>query len=119
MLDLEPIKARLAAASPGPWQWFGSQGEVGTFGMLSTKGSAMLQIKQANQFPIDAEMCLIEQAPIDLAALVAEVERLQALIANHRDYCECDELNACGYVYAATKCKACAALYREVENVES
>jgi hypothetical protein len=85
MLDLESIKARLAAATPGPWQWFGSQGEVGTFGMLSTKGSAMLQIKQANQFPIDAEMCLIEHAPADMTALVAEVERLRAAMDEEDD----------------------------------
>jgi hypothetical protein len=55
MLDLDPIKARLAAATPGPW------------------------VYSCN------DAYLIANAPTDLAALVAEVERLRAAIKSHLD----------------------------------
>ncbi len=61
MLNLAPIKARLAAATPGPW----SVAEIGGF---QTTG-----LKEDDE--------LIVNAPADLAALVAEVERLRAKVA--------------------------------------
>ena len=78
MLDLQPIKDRLAAASPGPWQWFGNESAAGTtYGALSTNGQGLLEIRQADRFSIEADLRLITHAPQDIAALVAEVERLR------------------------------------------
>lgn len=92
MLDLGPIKDRLAAASPGPWQWFGNESAAGTtYGVLSTNGQALLEIRQADRFPIEADLRLVANAPADLAALVAEVEWLRAEIQDHRDSLDTDD----------------------------
>lgn len=64
MLDLQPIKSRLAAATPGPWRF----------------------TKIRPQPNPDAD--LIANAPQDLAALVAEVERLRDGI---KKYCDVTE----------------------------
>lgn len=82
MLDLQPIKARLAAATPGPWtaspnvqpRGVAAVAEVNTVLVLS---SGPLYGSPAQ----DAD--LIANAPTDLAALVAEVERLRAAIETH------------------------------------
>ena len=79
-LDLEPIKERLAAATPGPWKakedsWDGYSVVIDDSG----PGVSIIaeQIGQGeDEGRGDAEM--IAHAPSDLAALVAEVERLRA-----------------------------------------
>jgi hypothetical protein len=121
-LDLEPIKARLAAATPGPWVWVDhngapeyAQGEItdGKGNPLEWGGRCGIE-SEANaptedddlsdpkwsgpvdvltvlgpveddeddgvyEIPIsDADAALIVNAPDDIAALVAEVERLRA-----------------------------------------
>ena len=82
-LDLAAIKARLAAATPAPWHcadedgyWFiyGSN----NFQVHNTSNSADLKTAEANRL-------LIENAPTDLALLIAEVERLRAAIVAWHD----------------------------------
>ena len=60
-LDLEPIKERLAAATPGPWDFHIIPPEIGGMGTGA-----------------DAEF--IANAPEDIAALIAEVERLRGQV---------------------------------------
>jgi hypothetical protein len=77
MLNLEPIKARLAAATPGPWE-IGEVCEDASRRFVSGAG-LIIATPRSWEGHYDAE--LISHAPSDLAALVAEVERLQALVA--------------------------------------
>lgn len=84
MLNLQPIKARLAAATPGPWtaspnvqpHGIAAVAEVNTVLVLSSGPLYGSPAQDAN---------LIANAPNDLAALVAEVERLREAIKAHRE----------------------------------
>jgi hypothetical protein len=82
VLDLDPIKARLAAATPGPWK-----AKIATFdnpgpeGIFSADDTWLFKFF-ACRYP---DLALVENAPTDLAALVAEVERLRAAIKSHLD----------------------------------
>lgn len=118
--DMEPIKARLAAATQGRWVWCdhgGAPEDAGSiFGGDGTprewSGRYSIEAEQPEpdeaewedkeeyavmvlgpvldeadpsdvyELPInDADAALIINAPSDLAALVAEVERLRAIVA--------------------------------------
>lgn len=68
MLNIEPIKARLAATTVRPW--------LLTF--ENFRGCTELPITEA-----DTDM--LRSASIDLAALVDEVQRLRDAIKAHRD----------------------------------
>lgn len=76
MLDLQPIKDRLAAASPWPWHWSRAKPwayvarlhDIYIFGDLAAPSSTQQD---------EADADLIANAPSDLTALVAEVERLE------------------------------------------
>lgn len=68
MLDLDPMKERVDKATPGPWT--NKRYRVGTVATDWTVGTC----NGLN----DAE--LIAHAPTDLAALIAEVERLRAQV---------------------------------------
>jgi len=79
--DLDAIKARLAAATPGPWEtrflhrvWMRAREEPGNlmFGTGPTQDWA--------------DCDLMAHAPTDLAALVAEVERLHQAIRDLLPY---------------------------------
>jgi len=101
MTNLEPIKARLAAATPGPW-------ELCTFKTYpdeypndpDAKKENWIQISEANfqwslswcerrdfkrlDAPDFSDAQFIAHAPEDVAALVAEVERLRGVVERHR-----------------------------------
>ncbi|MCT1459888.1 hypothetical protein M3G03_10130 [Aestuariimicrobium sp. p3-SID1156] len=87
-LDLTPIKARLNAATPGPWENDGG-GEVGQHwsspkplaSIVSTEVSCMAYCYGGSAAGVirDEDADFIAHAPTDIAALVAEVERLQEL----------------------------------------
>lgn len=85
MLDLEPIKARLEAATAGPWCCESDWPMVyslapGQQGKFVASGLAGAQTK-ANRLPVaPPNMVFIAAAPTDLAALVAEVLRLRHVI---------------------------------------
>jgi hypothetical protein len=70
MLNLEPIKARLAAATPGPWAASSPWGELR---VVSAPNGPVSTANDAGGFN-NADF--IAAAPEDMAALVAEVERL-------------------------------------------
>lgn len=108
MLDLEPIKARLAAATPGPWSSCGdkckcrhvmsndfpiaevTKGDWGDdYPSVRLVGDSSLDLRaepymaQITYGNVPAEQFLanrafISSAPSDVAALLAEVERLRA-----------------------------------------
>ncbi len=117
MLDLEPIKKRLKAATPGPWEsdTTKNDGEYGNGGPDSHEGYSsyeiIVQIGEKVETLCDSvnashqmieedfggdengdwheawdeiarrNFDLIANAPTDLAALVAEVERLRTEVA--------------------------------------
>lgn len=94
MLDLTPIVARAEAARaawPGPWHPYRKVYEG--IGILSEGVVALSQGDRHEEVcwcsGDDAQRAataeFIADAPADLAALVAEVERLRAAIALHRD----------------------------------
>ncbi len=85
-LDLEPIKARLAAATPGPWGFHVLPQPVGiTVATIHSEQGPRETCWTVDLPPEiggmgtekDAEF--IANAPEDIAALVAEVERLRGL----------------------------------------
>jgi hypothetical protein len=73
-LDLEPIRARLAAATPGPWE-----AEHRGFEVYETHTAHGDLVAEASLQISDAE--LIAHAPADLAALADEVESLRRELA--------------------------------------
>lgn len=88
-LDLAPIKARLAAATPGPWTWVcHSTAGVSEWTVFDAADHALATNRHG--WRPDAEF--IAHAPTDIAALLAEVERLRAELAD--EYHTMDELTA-------------------------
>lgn len=81
MLDLEAIKARCEAATPGPW--------VNTGGRFpKINGGPIGGCDVATLFFADgADAAFIAHAREDVPALVAEVERLQKAVAAEREAC--------------------------------
>lgn len=85
MLDLHPIKTRLAAATPGPWRestyYLGDVVIRSKYGeersLLGTRCGTIPVVKE----PADATF--IAHSRADIEALVTEVERLRAKVANH------------------------------------
>lgn len=71
MIDLEAIKARLAAATSEPWKLLGGGEYIYPIGVLVTPDDGGVN---------DADAALIVNAPSDLAALIAEVERLREAV---------------------------------------
>jgi len=84
MIDLEPIKARLAnVATPPPWKAYGPDALGRTFvnreGATLDHAAIIADTGGGNRAARDAD--LIAHAPTDLAALIAEVERLRGQLA--------------------------------------
>ena len=76
-IDLEEIKGRLAAATPGHWM----HGHRHEAHWVDTKPDlTVLEICDVDSETAYADAELITNAPADIAALIAEVERLQAQI---------------------------------------
>lgn len=79
MIDLAPIKARLEAATKGEWE---------ASGPYVFKGKNCFIICDTDVFPQkinEDNAALIAHAPVDLKALVEEVERLRELLDCARD----------------------------------
>lgn len=84
-LDLEPIKARAAAATPGDWEclpW--EQAAGGTdWNVWGPKGSNQVKIDDLHgDFGSESDAQFIAHARTDIPALLAEVERLRADLGN-------------------------------------
>jgi hypothetical protein len=77
MLDLGPIKARLAAATPGPWRQMPSKNKGGVDRFVGPPGCDPVCGMSVINEKWGADMSLIANAPTDLATLVEEVERLR------------------------------------------
>ena len=84
-LDLAPIRARLEAATPGPWSEAGSvpraivaahNADINLLSLYTFGDGDGPYAVVASQ----DDAALIAHAPTDIAALLAEVERLQALV---------------------------------------
>lgn len=87
-LDLDPIRARLAAATPGPWfrRQIGTLApEVASHHTTTWYGSPCTEAVVIHGFhnDNDLDLDLIANAPSDMAALIAEVERLRTELADH------------------------------------
>jgi hypothetical protein len=118
-LDLEPIKKRLAAATPGPWKWCDGNGVPEDAGQVYLYKGGELELQdpyvfdgfyslwqhieieepegEAQEEPVISQIeyegyihemtiskedaALIAAAPTDIAALIAEVERLREQLA--------------------------------------
>ena len=87
MLDLEPIKARLAAATPGPWIYRNTC-EIWDpeRPVCEIEGASVVPLdNDVKVLPYGQDLNLIVNAPRDLAALIAEVERLRRQRAVDQD----------------------------------
>lgn len=76
---LEEIEARLAAATPGPWEWVPSTVEGGShvLGGAGEQGFPVLRTASA-AYALPRDAALIAHAPSDLTALVAVVKAVRA-----------------------------------------
>lgn len=86
LLDLEAIKARIAKATPSPWEWSIRPKRHMLVSPLSARGFLTVLETQGDveaDYPCakDADRDLIQYAP---TALVAEVERLRAELTAER-----------------------------------
>ena len=108
-MDLQPIEARLEAA-PEPEKWQVEEGWEGYRVFYKDDGPGDLPIAEEICQGTDSGEALAEfiaHAPGDIAALIAEVERLRgqidavrAAVANHPDPCEKhpdDDAVTCGW----------------------
>lgn len=102
MSRLDEIRARLAAATPGPWWrtggpelWFVEPAE----GDDVITGISRNQYHEIQSDRAGHDAALIASAPDDIAYLLAEVERLTGEVAKRGDYheplpedrCECGD----------------------------
>lgn len=93
-LDLKAIKARLAAATPGPWRSAWDDGDPNADVTIRSLAPGLDEcasyviVASWYDGPItlclEADAAFIAAAPSDVAALVAEVERLRALLSETR-----------------------------------
>lgn len=81
-LDIEAIKARAAAATPGSWCADPIEDEDVDWFVHSAAGPDFPIV--ARRVCVEADAEFIAHAPADIAALLAEVERLRGL---HADGC--------------------------------
>jgi len=90
-MDLEPIKSRLAAATPGPWRAQEFDSYPGDEGSAIVGGYSVGLVAYAvrpdfgaasgyDEAQCDRDATFIAHAPTDVAALIAEVERLRGQI---------------------------------------
>jgi hypothetical protein len=80
MLDLQPIKARLAKITPGKWFIYNNQGEQPDGGWNVRVNDEVVTRQAYRQ---DAEF--IANASRDITALLEEVERLNALVNAYKE----------------------------------
>ena len=86
-LDLEPIKERLAAATPGPWDFHVLPQSVGITVATSHSEQGPRETCWTVDLPpeiggmgTEKDATFIAHAPEDIAALISEVERLRGQI---------------------------------------
>lgn len=87
-MNIEAIRARIEAATPGPWEWNKSRFYNGYSGITGKDNAEVLFPNHCNDgddgaawfedFPNDADRDFIAHAREDIPTLIAEIERLQA-----------------------------------------
>ena len=101
-LDLEPIKERLAAATPGPWRVWRDPDPTNVRATAVETAWCYGDIEGDTELitdylPTDADARFIAEAPSDIEALIGEVERLrgqiEAVKALHRKFLIYDTLS--------------------------
>jgi hypothetical protein len=87
---LAEIRARLENATPGPWEWEGTDGSLSL--LKAGEDRMVLAVSRCDScwksqgrcwHPVDEDAVFIAHAPEDLAALLAEVDRLRAERKQH------------------------------------
>ena len=81
-VDLDAIKARLQAATPGPWK------DTGWSSIKAATGDWVCQFfdkLEISQRRTKANLHFVAHAPEDITTLLAEVERLRAQVNDLRD----------------------------------
>lgn len=88
MIDIDAIRARAEAATPGPWEWNTERFKGGWSGITGKDNAEILFPNHCNDgddgyawfedFPNDADAAFIAHAREDIPALLAEVDRLTA-----------------------------------------
>lgn len=83
--DLEAIKARLSVSTPGPWMADHSGERIGIWadGRRVFVGACSECQIIGGRKEAEFNASLIAHSPADIAALIAEVERLQLIIASY------------------------------------
>lgn len=106
-VDLDAIKAALAAATPGPWAWDREAGAIVNPEVRALQrriwdarpGDPLYDAEDISYTVLDCpgpssnktnDAHLVANAPTWLADLVAEVERLRAAVQETLDNCDCD-----------------------------
>lgn len=83
MSRIEEIRARLSAATPGPWRTQRADEESGEIDwevMSGAKGTPVARVSEADDYGLPTtrgDAALIAAAPADLAYLLAELERVE------------------------------------------
>ena len=75
--NIPAIRARLAAATPGPWRWNNEAGWLEGGGDFAW---CLLDCSHPDDRPSPGDALLIAHAPADLEALCGEVERLEGML---------------------------------------
>lgn len=91
MVDLDAIKARLNAATPGPWKVAIRQPSYHYWSSHGIDAKDDPVIEPSDYLSLD-DAEFIANTPSDIAALIEEVERLQGELGKFH---ECKESNSC------------------------
>ena len=79
MLNLEPIKARLAAAPPGPWK------HCPVRRLLLERNGKEIDVFAVHSIPASPALDLVLNATKDISALLEEIWRLKKEVESLRD----------------------------------
>ena len=108
-MDLQAIEARLAAATPGPWD-FDTIPETGESRVVvrSNTGDSMLDVSVATHGVRAEDSEFIAHAPEDIRALLDAVKEVKAL---HRPYLDSSSVvETCGNCLQRYPCTTIRAL---------
>lgn len=86
-VDREAIKARLEAATPGPWEWWGDELRANLDMDTPIVGEPMVGGCGEPEWDISAaDANLIAHAPVDIAALLHELDLAEMCAKQLRDH---------------------------------
>jgi hypothetical protein len=82
-LDLDAIRQRAEAATPGPWYGFSSSWCV--YNTPNSDGELIADVYEYGGYPPDANTQFIAHAREDIPAMLDEIERLRALLQTYQE----------------------------------